>query len=239
MDIHRLTLDFHESLSLRKTLRDWLGASVKDETLAELKYYLPYDYTLQQINERSRTKLEYVQYLMTLTVMRRSFFQWGTTMHHAMDLVYEFAVLRLSECIGVDHRCVYRKNSEKQNIEDARQKQYKQSETTRRKRQYNEYRRSAAGAKRARILEEKNRKTQLRERGRIAKCAAKYEHCVKLWSDEQRYTLFKRIERSDPATQLKVLTIVNYYIPGTFESGELDPMEWTTQTCRHISSRVR
>ena len=211
---------------------------MKDETLHQLSVHVPYDYTLQQINERSTTKLEYVQHLMTLTRMRRSFFQRGTAMYHAMDLVYEFATMRLSECIGVDHRCVYRKNSEDQNVEDARKKKNAKLEDAMRKRQRTEDNENRRAVKRARAKLEKERKFNIREQMRIAKCAAKYEYCVKLWSDDQRRALSERIERSDPATQLKVLTIVNYYIPGTLESGELHPMEWTTQTCRHLSSRV-
>ena len=232
-------MDFHESLTLQKTLLEWLGDSVKDETLGTLTTHLPYDYTLDQINERSTTKLEYIQYLMTLTLLRRSFFQRGTAMYHAMDLVYEFATLRLSECIGIDHRCVYRKNSVKQEIEDARQKQIRLMEKATRKRQRIEHNEMARIRSRRRREESQRHRREQRELARIVTCAQKYEHCVKLWNDDQRRTLIERIQRSDPATQLRVLKIVDYYIPGTLESGELYPMQWTTQTCRHISSRCK
>ena len=212
---------------------------MKDEKLREFKAHLPFDYTFDQINERSTTKLEYIQYLMTLTLLRRSFFQRGTAIYHAMDLVYEFATLRLGECVGIDHRCIYRKNSVKQEAEDARQKQIRLVEKATRKRQRIEDNEMTRIQSRRRREESQRHRQEQRELARIVACAQKYEYCVKLWNDDQRRTLIERIQRSDPATQLRVLNIVDYYIPGTLESGELYPMQWTTQTCRHISSRCK
>ena len=194
---------------------------------------IPYDYTLEDIQMRAATPTEYLQHLITLVIMRRRFFKTDSPLHHAMDVVYEWAVSKLYS----NHRCVYKKNSRAQDISDARRRVADKCRAARkRKRRREETTRiRTAIADKTRQIREIDRAA--REVGRIRARAEHYAESVRLWSDDDRVRLAGRIRGIQNASAvLKVLTVVDWYLPGTLESGEINPMEWTTQTCRHVSS---
>ena len=222
-------------MSLRRTLSGWLGDRVEDSTKRRLVSMIPYDYTLEDIQARSATPEEYLHHLLALVVMRRRFFKVDSPLHHAMDVVYEWAVSKLFS----NHRCVYKKNSRVQDIEDARRRVAEKSALTHaRKRKREEISRvRTAIADKTRRIREIDRSA--REVDRIRVRAEYYETSVRLWSDDDRVRLAGRIRGIQNASAiLKMLNIVDWYLPGTLESGEIDPMEWTTQTCRHVSSAL-
>ena len=226
-------LELRESLSLRRTLSGWLGDRVEDATKRRLMLMVPYDYTLNDIQLRAATPTEYLQHLLTLVIVRRQFFKVDSTLYHAMDVVYEWAVSKLYS----NHRCVYKKNSRAQDISDARQRVADKWRAARKKKRRRE--------ETMRIREEITRKTRriheidraAREVNRIRARAEHYATSVRLWSRDDRVRLAGRIRGIQNASAiLKVLKVVDWYLPGTLNSGEIDPIEWTTQTCRHVSS---
>ena len=199
---------------------------------------IPHDYTIQQIRVRSTTTVEYLQHLITLVIMRRSFFKMGSPLFHAMDVVYEWAVSYLARALGSVHRCVYKKNSREQDISDARRrvadKRIEQHQRKRKRERVARERVDAARWKRSMVQRQRHE----REQERIERRSFLFESSVKFWTDEQKLKLMRRIETATPRTILKMLTIVDWYIPGTLESGEIEPMTWTTQTCRHVSNMI-
>ena len=194
---------------------------------------VPYDYTLDDIQARSATPREYLQHLLTLVIMRRRFFKADSPLYHAMDVVYEWAVSKLFS----NHRCVYKKNSRAQDISDARQRVADKCRTAR-----NKKRRREEITRIRTVIAEKTQKIReidraAREVDRLRARAEHYAESVRLWSQDDRVRLAGRIRGlQDASAVLKVLKVVDWYLPGTMESGEIDPMEWTTQTCRHVSS---
>ena len=228
MDVlHDAALDLRETLSLRKTLIRWIGPRVKRDTARRLRRLVPYDFTIDQVYMRSTTTKEYLQHIISLAVMRRSFFKADSALHHAMDVIYEWSMSHLSYVTGTEHRCIYRKNSYAQDAIDARQRaMQKESARTARKRK-----RDTIMVIRAEIKEKRRKIREIdrhyKEEERIRVRAEKYEDSVKIWSYSDKVALVNRIQIAPAKNIMKMLRIVDWYIPGTFESGEIEPTKWT------------
>jgi hypothetical protein len=157
-----------------------------------------------------------------------------------MAVVQEWTRKQIYLLAGLHHICVFKKHSGAQMA--ARREKRSRADAQR-----------ATTAARLRRLRKRAHMTTMRQRHARAACrkrkrgeralarqAKKYstKTNTKLIDLRDRESLFKRIERGDIPIQT-MLEIVDFYIPGTLLSREIDVMQWTTQLCRHVHSALK
>ena len=224
-----MSLDIRESSTLRRRLCDWVVCR-REEVCA----LIPHDYTIYDAHTRSSNTHEFLQHLYTLAQMRRSFFMRESPIWHCMEIVIEWTKQTMFVSVGMQSRCrwVFKKHcagQERREKEERERKRKRERENKIRNMQRKQQQQKRRKEIRREEKEEKQRRAIVQ---RIARAASKFEHSKRLWSDKDRHALMDRIMAATMDKKYKMFDIIDYY------GCDVDPLEWTTQTCRHVSKII-
>lgn len=227
--MYKLALDIREVTTLTKRLCEWLSAQRGRRCVSQM---YPHDYTIHDAFKRSHHSIEFLQHLYTLCTMRQSFFMRESPIWHCMEIVLEWTQQNVYEFAGLRKRWVFKKHCAEQDRRDAQtrtnKRKFEQLQRTARVKQLEE--------KRQRTREEKEYirylRTKIRKMERFMRVASKLQYSARLWSDKDRQRLLDRISNASLERKHKMFEVLDFY--GT----DIDPQEWTTQTCRHVSKII-
>ena len=153
---------------------------------------------------------------------------------HCMEIVSEWTKQTMFESVGIQTHCrwVFKKHCTGQERRDKQERGRKRKHEREEKIRNMKEKQKQQQRKKQIRQEQKQQQQQQAIVQRIARAASKFEHSKRIWSDKDKHALLDRIMAATMDKKRKMFDIIDYY------GCDLDPLEWTTQTCRHISKII-